>query len=108
MSDPIENLVMRTQSYLSQERKNTQVDKAVIQKRAFLDSFYSQRFNEKKMMRGGGGVDTASQYNTSGTAETNGFMTPKSYQQRQRSSQYAIGVNTPGAYSTNRPNTRQI
>ncbi len=41
MNDPIENLVLKTNQYVSKEHTVSDIDKAVIQKRAFLDSFYS-------------------------------------------------------------------
>jgi hypothetical protein len=48
MSDPIENLVMKTGNYQSQDQLYNRFDKAAFQKRAFLDTFYSQRFHDKK------------------------------------------------------------
>ncbi len=49
MNDPIEHLVMKANQYVSKEKAVSDIDKAVIHKRAFLDSFYSQRLNNREL-----------------------------------------------------------
>ena len=91
------------------------MDKAVMHKRAFLDTFYKQRFNEKRLQNAFERKENMSHYNTSGTAETvsalSSAISPHSQHKRMRSSFGA--TQTPHTHNiliqgSTRPTTRQI